>query len=287
MDFSSWLRNPFALKELFDIFLSFVSPLKKPTGEGSTKKEGDDENVSANAFTKEDEAEFGALMLALYDFSIPIHNLLCQLLAILEPHQADDLRYAVVKMRLQQYREEKRKSAKWIRTGVSAKGPGKDEFFTEFSWEDLDVRYTSLDTRVRYLIYLAALVYQHREDGARDILIDARIIKAKSLSEEAKEVADKAMGFLQKRWRDINAAMAADILGTLNFEGILEYGRRNNLSDDEVWKLVESRSRVVAEARLCELKKTRGGGLSATDFIMIGAAAAMVIIAVAVVLVKS
>lgn len=281
----SWLRNPFALKEMLDLGKKLFGSFREAS---AADKSNPTDKVSASAFTKEDEAEFELLMRALkqledsghYDLRLlKPHTRVNELIKILKDHQSDDLRYTIVKMSLRKYFEKRLR----ISTKASAKVPAKEEF----SWEESDKRYSIKDTRVSYLIYLAELVQDTSPNDVMELLKKRRVIKDKSALEEAKELAEKARSYLEERWQDIDSAAAESLLGGINFQGIVSAGKTRGDSDEEIWKNVESAARRAGETKIQTLKTTRRGNLRASDWIGIGILGVVVLLCVVAIVIKS
>lgn len=161
---------------------------KSETSQGTPSKE---KEVPTNIFTKEDEAVFAQVEPKDDDFET-----LSKLYDVLEPFQTDDFRYYIVK--LNQRPERVLKTRKRVKTGATQKGPEKDELYEEFETSMTANLYGDNDVRTLYLKYIARKIRDLDGNGGngavemKRLLIKRRLIRAKTVQQEAKEQAEKA-----------------------------------------------------------------------------------------------
>ncbi len=169
----------------------FTGPSGKTEASQSQGTPPKEKEVPTNVFTKEDEAVFAQVEPKDGDY-----DTLSKLYDVLEPFQTDDFRYYIVK--LNQRPERVLKTRKRVKTGATQKGPEKDELYEEFETSLTANLYGDNDVRTLYLKFIAQKIRNLDGNGfngaeeVKRLLIKRRLIRAKTVQQEAMEQAEKA-----------------------------------------------------------------------------------------------
>lgn len=233
-------------------------PKSAPTTDGNSRVEKEKE-IPTNPFSKEDEAVFSQLERLLEP---PDFDTLSRLFDVLEPHQVDDFRYYIVKQN-QTYAQVV-KSRKAVRTGATQKSPEKDEVFEEFDFSLTANLYGPEDVRVKYLEFVAKKIRELDKsmtgNGAEEVkrlLIRRRLIRERSVQQEALETAGKAKDLLKKGERRLYRLLLTKKLGSEYRELLNRFLESHpGLTEEDAWKRHDFVIDILTK-RAMELKESK------------------------------